>query len=740
MSTSLSPMRVISFVIIGMLGLLGLTLSAADETARSVALQSPLTTLLRLTKPTDIPVGTLRAVIDVPADAPADLGVGVFVVDQHGRWFQGLRPGTLTVGTQAVEFTFTGPGALQAMRDRGQWTTATAEQGTGIGLFFWSAQTSKAMLKVRAVDFAPPTSPAVVKPQLTALRTDSSATTGQRWSLSVRPQPFPGNPFDPTQFSIDAVITLPDGSQTRIPGFLDQAMTNDDRGDREIVRPSTADTFAVRFRPRQPGRHSIRLEARWGGAEGTVVTLDVPPLMVGGSAWDDYVRVDSKDPRFFSVDGKFWWGRGPNLRSVYDTRGADHLRTLLTPDRGTLAYEAYLRRLAANGANAVEIWLSSWNLALEWRGDWPGFFGQGRYNMENAWRLDRVLDLAQELGLRVNLVVNNHGQASINNDAEWDSNPYNRQRGGQVREASEFFSDPWAIAGQERARRYLIARYADHPAIMGWKLWSEVNLTAGASSDVRRWHEQAAASFKALDTYGHPVTTHWCGDYNLVDRTIAAQTGINYICIDAYHGTDQMIADLLWRSTMDPAPRRGLAQFEKPVLTTEFGGNWDACPEPQMIAEHASGPFAGLVSGHAGSPMLWWFEWLDQGNRFDPYRAISAFIKDEDLRGTTARSIVMSANSPRGALWCRAWARPGHMLGYLLDQSWGRYGGDATTIENATLDVGTNIAQGKMVVEWWDADGGAWHNAVTVVHPGGPLQIKIPPFQRHLAFKLFRPE
>jgi hypothetical protein len=79
-------------------------------------------------------------------------------------------------------------------------------------------------------------------------------------------------------------------------------------------------------------------------------------------------------------------------------------------------------------------------------------------------------------------------------------------------------------------------------------------------------------------------------------------------------------------------------------------------------------------------------------------------------------------------------------LGYLLDQSWGRYGGDATTIENATMEVGTNIAQGKMVVEWWDADGGAWHNVVTVVHPGGPLQIKIPPFQRHLAFKLFRPE
>jgi hypothetical protein len=176
------------------------------------------------------------------------------------------------------------------------------------------------------------------------------------------------------------------------------------------------------------------------------------------------------------------------------------------------------------------------------------------------------------------------------------------------------------------------------------------------------------------------------------------------------------------------------------VLTTEFGGNWDACPEAQMIAEHASGPFAGLVSGHAGSPMLWWFEWLDQGNRFDPYRAISAFIKDEDLRGTAARSIVMNANSPRGSLWCRAWSRPGRMLGYVLDPSWGRSGGDAATIENATLEVGTNITQGQMVVEWWDADAGAWNKIVTIDHAGGPLQIKIPIFQRHLAFKLYRRE
>lgn len=715
--------------------------SPASATApRAVLLQAPLTTLMRLDQAITAPIGAVRAVLTVPADAPEDLGVGVFVVDQHGRWFQGLRPGVLAPGTHAIELPVAGPGSLLAMSDRGRWTPATAHHITGAGLFFWSAQASRATITVSSATAQPLVPVEAPAHRLTDLRVDQDAATGRRWSVTLRPQPFPGNPFDPAAFSLDAVITLPDGREHRIPGFLDQPMTRQDRGDRERVAPVGSDQFTVRFRPRQPGTHRIRLEARWNGAAGTLVTLPLPPLNVGGQPWDDYVRVDAGDPRFFAVDGRFFWPRGPNLRSIYDTRGSERMRTVLTPDRGLYAYEAYLRRLAPHGVNAIEVWMSSWNLALEWRADWPGFHGQGRYNLENAWRLDQLLDLAHGLGMRVNLVLNNHGQASTNADAEWASNPYNRVRGGKVADAAAFFTDPWALAGQERLRRYLVARYADHPAVMGWKLWSEVNLTAGRGQPLRAWHEQASASFKQLDSYAHPVTTHWCGDYNLVDRTIAAQPGLDYLCIDAYHGPDRLLADLLWRSTMDPVPRRGLAQFNKPVLTTEFGGNWDACVEPQMIAEHASGPFAGLVSGHAGSPMLWWFEWLDQGNHFAPYRAVAAFIQDEDLRGNGSRSIVLGATSSSGTLWCRAWSRPGRMLGYLLDQDWGRRGRDATTHTQAAVEIGSSIAAGRMTVEWWDADGGAWHKRVAIDHPGGPLQLQPPAFQRHIAFKLYRGE
>lgn len=712
--------------------------------ALTVELQPPLTTIVRLAQPLSGRETGLRATVTVPADAPTDLGVGAFVADRHGRWFQRLRPGVLPPGTHELAFAVGGDDSLVAESDRGAWSASEAGTATRAGLFFWSASGSRARLTVAGLAAtAPGEAPAPAGAALLDLRLDGlggdgrvHALTGTRWSLSVRPEPFPADPFDPAAFALDALVTAPDGSSERVPAFYEQPMRARDRGDREELRPAGPAGFRVRYRPRQPGTHRVRLEARWEG--GSSVAVALPDLQVDGSPWDGFVRVDRGDPRFFSVGGRWYWPLGPNLRSVNDTRGADRLRTVFTPDRGTLAYEAYLRRLAANGVNAVEVWMSSWNLALEWRADWPGFGGQGRYHQGNAWRLDRLLDLALELGVRVNLVINNHGQASTNADPEWASNPYNRARGGRLTDAADFFSDPWALAGQDRLRRYLVARYADHPAVLGWKLWSEVNLTAGRGDQVRTWHAHAAKRWKELDPYDHPVTTHWCGDYHLPDREIVAQPSLDYVCIDAYHGNDRLLADLIWRSTLDPVPSRGLAQFNKPVLTTEFGCNWDAGPEAQMRAEHATGPWAGLMSGHAGAPMLWWFEWLDQGGHFGVYRALSRFLAGEDLRGADARSLVLAANAEAGPLWCRAWSRPGRMLGYLLDGSWGRNGRNPATHERAAIEIGTSIAPGPMTVEWWDADAGAWNRRVDFVHPGGPLALKPPAFQRHLAFKLLR--
>ncbi|MBA3685308.1 MAG: hypothetical protein H0W72_08710 [Planctomycetes bacterium] len=727
-----------------MLALLATTWLCAAP-AQDLELRAPLTTLITASEPlSGAGDGEVRAEIVVPADAPSDLGVGAYLVDRHGAWFQRCLPGTLGVGTHQVAIRLGAADAVTAEGERAGWDAAQASAMHRGGLFFWSASSSRARLVVHGLTIERTPDSAAAGARLLDLRLPAAARTGQRWELGVLPQPFPASPDDPDAFALDLVVTRPDGTSDRLPGFHHQPMLVSDRGDRELIQPDEAARFCVRWRPCSPGLHQLRLEARWQG--GAAVTAELPAVDVAGERWDEYVRVDARDPRFFAVGdpaaAAFFWPVGPNLRSVWDLRSRDRLGTTITPDRGSLAYESYLRRIAAGGGTAVEIWMSSWNLALEWRAEWPGFHGVGRYNQANACRLDRILEVCGELGIRVNLVVLNHGQASDQTDREWQDSAYNTANGGRVAGAREFFSDPWALAKQDHLRRYLVARYADHPAILGWKLWSEVNLTAGRRDEVRRWHEQACARWRALDTYGHPVTTHWSGDYRNADAGVVALPGLGYACIDAYHppasANGYLLADLLLEGIQPEWPR-SLGRYGKPVLVTEYGGNWDAAPEPQIIAEHLQGPWACLVAGYAGAPMLWWFEWLDQRDRWGDYRAIGAFLRGEDLRDPRARSVQVPAevNGAAAALWSAAWSRPGRRLGYLLDRAWGGNGVDAAGWNNVTLVQG-EVAAGTVEVEWWDPQSGTVSSTSRVEHPGGMLRLTVPPFRHHLAWKLAR--
>ena len=80
------------------------------------------------------------------------------------------------------------------------------------------------------------------------------------------------------------------------------------------------------------------------------------------------------------------------------------------------------------------------------------------------------------------------------------------------------------------------------------------------------------------------------------------------------------------------------------------------------------------------------------------------------------------------------------MLGYLLDEEWGRSGNTSVTHAGVALNIGDNIKAGQIQIEWWDADEGAWHQSIIIDHAGGPLQLNPPSFLRHIAFKMVRLE
>ena len=714
-----------------------LTVSAC---ALDVTLQAPLTTLVPVPGILNAGARELTAIITVPADAPTDLGVGAYLMDHEGRWWQRFDVHPLRAGTQRVRVLL---GENEpVIGTASAWSPTSAATATRAGLFFWSTSGSRTILAVNRLTAAVIPTSISDEHRLVDFASDrTQVATSERWSLHVRPQPYPANPYDATEFSLTLVVTRPDGQEERLTGFHDQPMRAADRGDIEEVVAEGRARFTVRYRPRVPGVHRLRLESRWNENEPQSTSL--PNLEVSGVATDPYVRIDHGDPRFFSIGDKFWWPIGPNLRSVTDPRSGENLATKATPLRGTLAYDAYLARLSANGVDAIELWLSSWGLAMEWKADWPGYHGLGRYHEGHAWQLDHILDAALAHGIRINLTLNNHGQGSGWVDTEWANSPYNRRNGGPLSSPEELLTATVAKQHQEQVRRYVIARYADHPAIMAWKLWSEVDFV-GEQSRRRevepllvQWHEQAAKRWHELDVYNHPVTTHWSSNWTRVQPTLAATPGVQFLCFNLYHnhpGENEgwILAHLLQQSIASKA----LGRYGKPLLSTEFGGQFNACPVPQLEAEHASGAFCGLVSGLAGAPMLWWYEWIDQGSRFAPYNAIRRFIAGEDLRDPKGSSAELNTTDP--GVWARAWARPGRMLGYLLDLEWQNHGITSPLHEAMHVTIGDHVTAGIMTVFWWDADSGQELSHRVLTHPGGILELIPPNWRRHLAFKLVR--
>jgi len=87
--------------------------------------------------------------------------------------------------------------------------------------------------------------------------------------------------------------------------------------------------------------------------------------------------------------------------------------------------------------------------------------------------------------------------------------------GGPAPTREAFFSDPAARARYKSRLRYLVARWGYSPSIGAWEFFNEVdNVTHGREdvvliphADVVRWHAEMGTYLKAIDPYGHLVTT-----------------------------------------------------------------------------------------------------------------------------------------------------------------------------------------------------------------------------------------
>lgn len=587
----------------------------------------------------------LRVSIILPENAASSQAV-VFLKDRDGNWFQQLLPDTILPGTNTVTCDFR-PDFSNKWKPSGHsmifnHRTKLAPALAGIRVFPSPAQ----FISVTSISDPELSSPPI--PTHIRQNTDSPACFSLFETRFALPDRY-DDPFDPDVINANAIITQPDGKAVTIPCFYiqDYITVTNSTGDYHI--PAGRPEWAFRYTPLTNGEHICRIVA----ADNYGCATSTPVIFTSVKAdGPDFVRVSKIDPRRFEIASKEFIPVGHNIRSPFDTRMDDQFPWFIRHPRGFMVYNDYFRKMAQCGENIVEIWMCQWSLGLEWSETAPEYHGLGDYNLANAWELDQVLALARNNGLRINLVLNNHGRAGLNFDAEWQNSPYNIRHGGFLPENDplQFFRDEKALKYQKRIARYITARWGWDSTVFAWELWSELDLCGRGGEkpapqfdkDVIAWHAKMGDYIKSIDPNRHLVSTHLSANYQITSPELASLPQLDHCCIDAYHFNRNPlhIAELV------KATASFYAQFKKPVLITEFGGSSMGAGLTHLKTELHAAIWSSLCTPLAGTPFFWWWGVIDEQNLYPEFTAAQNFISTPPSRTDPALLPVSLRLSP----------------------------------------------------------------------------------------------
>ena len=403
------------------------------------------------------------------------------------------------------------------------------------------------------------------------------------------------NPFNPDEIDVWGLFTSPQGQTTRVNGFLDQPFTRRLDHDTEVIEPAGSPVWRIRFAPVLEGSWRYRVFARDRSGE---TSLPEASFAVSPSQNPGFIRRAQRNPRMFAYDnGQPYFAIGENM--------------CWGGKRGSFDYDDWLPPLAKAGGNWIRIWMSSWNCALEWsreaHGDWRNgqYHGVGVYSLDNAGKLDAILDLAETNGVAVMLCLGTYGEFNTGgyfNEGQWKANPYNATNGGPCLKPADFWTNSAVRQLYQQRLRYLGARYGSRTCIHSWEFWNEANAPAAWVGEMARCLKGTGEfAGRPLDPYGHLVTT----TYGTPE--IWRLTEVDFTQTHHYgKGDVPDHAPVLHRDAL------ANASFGKPHLMGEFGIDWRTGddkydPEGRALNLH-NGLWASALSGNAGGAMIWYWD------------------------------------------------------------------------------------------------------------------------------------
>jgi hypothetical protein len=412
------------------------------------------------------------------------------------------------------------------------------------------------------------------------------------------------NPFDPDQVSLDARITDPSGKTVTVPGFFLQDYLPVE-GNAAELEPQGKPRWLVRYAAAKPGPHRVVLVLRNQGQERTSPALTFTALPARDPR--GFVRVSRENSRYLQFDnGTPFFAIGENIAVM----GGD-----LAP------YIQMHEKLAAVGGNFVRWWICRGGIDLESGVGMAKDQGLGRIRQPDAWRLDRMLETAERLGIRVMACLET--QQNLRREKSWGCFSYNRAFGGPVDSPRDFFTSPEAARFFRHRLRYIVARWGYSTSIFSWQFWNEVSACNDfVPENAAAWHRDMAAYLREVDPYQHVIHTNFGNlDGNPLTDSLP---GIEVMSSNSYCRRD-MGYTAWW------AAQRLGREYHKPFLLTEYGvghhGGWMG-EDPTGIIVH-NGLWGALMGGAAGTGLPWgWSNWVDVGDFYHYWQPLAKLVKD----------------------------------------------------------------------------------------------------------------
>jgi len=469
---------------------------------------------------------------------------------------------------------------------------------------------------------------------------------------------------------------MPDGDGS--PAAKQCVKLSGEAGARATIQPC----YAVALKPNTKYRFSCAVRAEGGAA----VALDLagPRTIEAKPAWTPFALE-------FTAGADQWWLGQPTFRL-------------------TAAGTAYLKDFSLKEATGGPelLWEADANRPV-----------LGVYNQTDCFMLDKVLEAAEQAGVRLELTMLTRdlymSKLANESGADYDA----------------------CIAYGKRLVRYYVARWGYSTHVAMWEYFNEMD----PGKPTNRFYAELGDYLAQIDPYRHlRSTSTWSSPSKDYRHPKLDTADLHYYMRPADKDLFKDAAAAVqarWKAMQPHVQGR-------PLVFAEFGladDKWGLSPEIGKDKEYTflhNALWASALTGFAGTVCPWWWEDIHKKDMYHHYKPVAAYAAD--IPFTAAGLQPSSATCDKGM---RAVGLQGDGRAYVWisdpGATWWRIAMESAVpaeVKGATLTV-EGLKPGPYAVQWWDTrEGKIVKQDAAKAAAGAALKLAVPPFSRDIACKV----